>query len=109
MRAGDDDGPAFDVGVDGGGQDAERVAECAADEGEEHCLGHELGADVVPAEQLLEKVWDEMADPFTTTVKATIHRLRSKLGDPPVIHTIPQDGYRILARCGSFSARSGCA
>jgi DNA-binding response OmpR family regulator len=50
---------------------------------------------VVPAEQLLEKVWDEMADPFTTTVKATIHRLRTKLGDPPVIHTIPQAGYRI--------------
>jgi len=50
---------------------------------------------VVPAEQLLEKVWDEMADPFTTTVKATIHRLRAKLGDPPIIHNIPQAGYRI--------------
>ena len=50
---------------------------------------------VVSAEQLLEKVWDEMADPFTTTVKATIHRLRAKLGDPPVIQTIPQAGYRI--------------
>ncbi len=50
---------------------------------------------VVPAEELLEKAWDEMADPFTTTVKATIHRLRAKLGDPPVIHTIPQAGYRI--------------
>jgi len=50
---------------------------------------------VVPAEQLLEKVWDEMTDPFTTTVKATIHRLRVKLGDPPVICTIAQVGYRI--------------
>ena len=50
---------------------------------------------VVPAEQLLEKVWDEMADPFTTTVKATIHRLRAKLGDPPVIETVAQAGYRI--------------
>jgi len=50
---------------------------------------------VVSAEQILEKVWDEMADPFTTTVKATIHRLRIKLGDPPVIHTIAQAGYRI--------------
>jgi len=50
---------------------------------------------VVPAEELLEKAWDEMADPFTTTVKATIHRLRAKLGDPPVIHTIAQAGYRI--------------
>jgi DNA-binding response OmpR family regulator len=50
---------------------------------------------VVPAEELLEKVWDQMADPFTTTVKATIHRLRAKLGDPPVIHTVAQAGYRI--------------
>src|ERR1700683_4789914 len=50
---------------------------------------------VVPAEQLLEKAWDEMTDPFTTTVKATIHRLRAKLGDPPVICTIAQAGYRI--------------
>jgi DNA-binding response OmpR family regulator len=50
---------------------------------------------VISAEQLLEKVWDEMADPFTTTVKATIHRLRAKLGDPPVIHTVAQAGYRI--------------
>ena len=49
----------------------------------------------VPAEQLLENVWDEMADPFTTTVKATIHRLRAKLGDPPVIETVAQAGYRI--------------
>jgi DNA-binding response OmpR family regulator len=50
---------------------------------------------VVPAEQLLEKGWDEMADPTTTTVKSTIHRLRAKLGDPPVIHTVAQAGYRI--------------
>jgi DNA-binding response OmpR family regulator len=50
---------------------------------------------VVSAEELLERVWDEAADPFTTTVKATINRLRSKLGAPPVIETIPQSGYRI--------------
>jgi DNA-binding response OmpR family regulator len=50
---------------------------------------------VVPAEELLEKAWDELADPFTTTVKATIHRLRAKLGDPPVIRTVAQAGYRI--------------
>jgi len=50
---------------------------------------------VVPAEELLEKVWDEMADPFTTTVKATVHRLRAKLGQPAVIHTVAQAGYRI--------------
>jgi DNA-binding response OmpR family regulator len=50
---------------------------------------------VVPAEELLERVWDEMADPFTGTVKVTVSRLRAKLGDPPVIHTVAQAGYRI--------------
>ncbi|MGI5226306.1 response regulator transcription factor [Actinoallomurus iriomotensis] len=49
----------------------------------------------VSAEELLERVWDEAADPFTTTVKATINRLRAKLGAPPVIETVPQAGYRI--------------
>jgi DNA-binding response OmpR family regulator len=50
---------------------------------------------VVSAEELLERVWDEAADPFTTTVKATINRLRAKLGDPPVIATVSHGGYRI--------------
>jgi DNA-binding response OmpR family regulator len=50
---------------------------------------------VVPAEELLDRVWDEMADPFTTSVKVTISRLRRKLGDPPVIETVAQAGYRI--------------
>lgn len=50
---------------------------------------------VVSAEQLLEQVWDEHANPFTTTVKKTISRLRSKLGDPPIIETVPEAGYRI--------------
>jgi DNA-binding response OmpR family regulator len=56
-----------------------------------------LGAQgrVVSAEELLARVWDEAADPFTTTVKVTMSRLRRKLGDPPVIETIPQAGYRI--------------
>ena len=50
---------------------------------------------VVSAEELLERVWDEMADPFTTAVKVTVSRLRRKLGDPPVIETVAQAGYRI--------------
>jgi len=50
---------------------------------------------VVSAEELLERAWDEMADPFTTTVKVTISRLRRKLGNPPVIETLAQAGYRI--------------
>ena len=47
------------------------------------------------AEELLEQVWDEHADPFTNTVTVTIGRLRRKLGDPPVITTTPGVGYRI--------------
>jgi DNA-binding response OmpR family regulator len=49
----------------------------------------------VRAEELLQRVWDEAADPFTTTVKTTIARLRAKLGDPPLIQTVRDSGYRI--------------
>jgi DNA-binding response OmpR family regulator len=50
---------------------------------------------VLSAEELLERVWDEAADPFTSAVKHTMHRLRNKLGNPPLIHTIREGGYRI--------------
>ena len=50
---------------------------------------------VVSAEELLARVWDETADPFTGAVKVTISRLRAKLGDPPVIETVAKAGYRI--------------
>jgi DNA-binding response OmpR family regulator len=50
---------------------------------------------VVSAEDLLEKVWDEHIDPFTNTVRVTLMKLRRKLGDPPVIETVPGVGYRI--------------
>jgi len=53
------------------------------------------GDRVVPAEELLERVWDEAADPFTTAVKQTMRRLRAKLGDPPVIRTVRESGYQI--------------
>jgi DNA-binding response OmpR family regulator len=53
------------------------------------------GGRPVSAEELLQQVWDEATNPFTTTVKATINRLRAKLGDPPVIETIRESGYRI--------------
>jgi DNA-binding response OmpR family regulator len=49
----------------------------------------------VSAEELLERVWDEATDPFTATVKTTIRRLRAKLGDPPMIETVRDSGYRI--------------
>jgi len=60
-------------------------------------LEHLLGAQgrAVTTTELLERVWDEMADPFTHTVKMTVSRLRAKLGDPPVIETVPPGGYRI--------------
>jgi DNA-binding response OmpR family regulator len=50
---------------------------------------------VLSAEDLLAQAWDENADPFTKTVQVTISRLRRKLGDPPLIQTIPGIGYRI--------------
>jgi DNA-binding response OmpR family regulator len=49
----------------------------------------------VSAEQLLEKAWDEHADPFTNAVRITILKLRRKLGDPPVVLTETGVGYRI--------------
>jgi DNA-binding response OmpR family regulator len=60
-------------------------------------LEHLLAADgrVVSAEELLARVWDEAANPFTTTVKTTISRLRAKLGEPPMIETMRESGYRI--------------
>jgi DNA-binding response OmpR family regulator len=49
----------------------------------------------VSAELLLEKAWDEHADPFTGAVRLTILKLRRKLGEPPVVDTVPGVGYRI--------------
>jgi DNA-binding response OmpR family regulator len=56
-----------------------------------------LAADgqVLSAEELLNRVWDDAVNPFTTTVKTTIRRLRAKLGDPPLIETVREGGYRI--------------
>jgi two-component system response regulator VanR len=50
---------------------------------------------VVSSEALLERVWDENVDPFTTIVRMTIMTLRRKLGGPPVIHTVVGAGYRL--------------
>jgi len=47
------------------------------------------------AEDLLEQVWDENADPFTKTVQVTMGRLRRKLGTPPIIETLAGAGYRV--------------
>jgi DNA-binding response OmpR family regulator len=50
---------------------------------------------VVSTEELLERAWDERVDPFTTAVKVTMSKLRAKLGDPPVVVTVPGSGYRM--------------
>ncbi len=53
------------------------------------------GGGVVSSEELLERVWDEHADPFTTTVRVTVMTLRKKLGEPGIIETVVGSGYRV--------------
>jgi two-component system response regulator VanR len=53
------------------------------------------GGGVVSAEQLLERAWDENADPFTNAVRITVSALRKRLGTPWVIETVSGVGYRI--------------
>jgi len=55
------------------------------------------GGAVVSSEELLERVWDENADPFTTTVRVTVMTLRRKLGEPGMIDTVVGAGYRVSA------------
>ena len=50
---------------------------------------------VISAEQLLERVWDEHADPFTNSVRVVVGSLRQKLGAPPLIETVHGSGYRL--------------
>jgi DNA-binding response OmpR family regulator len=57
-------------------------------------LMHSAG-EVVSSEELLEKAWDEHADPFTNAVRVAMMTLRRKLGDPPIVHTVPRVGYRL--------------
>jgi DNA-binding response OmpR family regulator len=82
--------PAHRVATRGGQQLALRPKEFAVLE----LLLAARGA-VVSVDELMEKAWDEMADPFTSTVRVTVSRLRAKLGDPPVIETVSPVGYRI--------------
>jgi DNA-binding response OmpR family regulator len=52
---------------------------------------------VVSVESLLEKAWDEHADPFTNAARMAVMTLRRKLGDPSLIHTVPSADYRFGA------------
>jgi two-component system response regulator VanR len=56
---------------------------------------------VVSAEELLERAWDENADPFTNAVRITVSALRKRLGEPWVIVTVPGVGYRIDPGAGA--------
>jgi two-component system response regulator VanR len=53
------------------------------------------GGGVISAEELLERAWDENADPFTNAVRITVSVLRKRLGEPGIIATVPGVGYRI--------------
>jgi DNA-binding response OmpR family regulator len=102
-RAGDPLPPVLhhgDLKLDPGGRTAARAGQRLALSAKEFAVLEYLLAHagrVVSAEELLERVWDEAADPFTTAVKKTMHRLRAKLGDPPVIDTVREGGYWIGA------------
>jgi DNA-binding response OmpR family regulator len=86
-----------DVSLDTGRRVAVRAGRTLTLSPKELCVLERLLAAhgrVLTTEELLDAVWDEMADPFTKTVKVTISRLRAKLGDPPIIETV-SNGYRI--------------
>ncbi|MDA4890356.1 MULTISPECIES: response regulator transcription factor [Microbacterium] len=55
----------------------------------------DAGGGVISAEELLERAWDENADPFTNAVRITVSALRKRLGEPWLIRTVPGVGYRI--------------
>jgi DNA-binding response OmpR family regulator len=67
------------------------------------------GGSVVSSEELLERVWDENADPFTTTVRVTVMTLRKKLGDPGLIDTVVGSGYRVPVTGAAGAAGAGAA
>lgn len=87
-----------DVVVDPARRTAERAGrELALTRKEFGVLEELLRADgaVVSAEMLLDRVWDERADPFTNAMRITMVTLRKKLGDPPLIETVTGVGYRL--------------
>ncbi|WP_020419270.1 response regulator transcription factor [Amycolatopsis sp. ATCC 39116] len=89
---------AGDVTLDPGRRTAERGGRLLSLAPKEFgVLEQLLAADgaVVSAETLLDKVWDEHADPFTNAVRITVGTLRRKLGGPPLIETVTGAGYRL--------------
>jgi two-component system response regulator VanR len=56
----------------------------------------QAGGGVVSAETMLEKAWDENADPFTSAPRVTMSTLRKALGSPDLIATVSGSGYRLI-------------
>lgn len=53
------------------------------------------GGEAVTQAELVRSVWDEHLDPRTSAVRATVSRLRGKLGPPDVIVADAGEGYRL--------------
>jgi DNA-binding response OmpR family regulator len=90
-----------DVSLDPAGRVAFRAGErLALTRKELAVLEYLLAAEGKPvsAEELIRHVWDDDLDPYTATVKTTVSRLRAKLGEPPLIETVRESGYRIGGR-----------
>lgn len=90
----EDDGLLLDVARHSVSRDGRLLALSPKEFAVLHVLMRAQGR-VVSAEELLEKAWDEHADPFTNSVRVAVMTLRRRLGDPPIIHTIPRAGYRL--------------
>lgn len=88
------DGVELDVARHYAARDGRMLALTPKEFGVLHVLMR-AGGRVVSAEDLLEQAWDEYADPFTNAVRVAVMTLRRKLGDPPVLHTVPRTGYRL--------------
>ncbi len=100
-RRRDQTGPALEVAdlvVDPGAHTARRGDRALTLTGREFAVLRYLcmhEGQVVSAEDLLEHCWDANADPFSGSVRVILSRLRSKLGEPPLIHTVKGVGYRL--------------
>jgi DNA-binding response OmpR family regulator len=88
------DGLVLDVATRTAARDGRPLELTHKEFGVLHALMRAQGQ-AVTTEDLLEQVWDEHADPFTNAVRVTVSTLRRKLGDPPVVQTVPRAGYRI--------------
>ncbi|MCO8277701.1 response regulator transcription factor [Actinoplanes sp. TRM 88003] len=88
------DGVVVDIATRTASRDGRALELTNKEFGVLHALMRAQGQ-AVSTEDLLEQVWDEHADPFSNVVRVTVSTLRRKLGEPPVVQTVPRAGYRI--------------